>query len=86
MEVAALGEFEVKFLTSIGRLMTESEQWVHLPLYVTTVRYRSLTFCLLARVGSTVHALLQLPREEFFPLGFSQCSLILPSRQACPSR
>ena len=28
MEVPALGEFEERFLTSIGRLMTESEQWV----------------------------------------------------------
>ena len=30
-----------------------------------TCRYRSLTFCLLAQAGSTAHALLQVPHEEF---------------------
>ena len=32
MEVAALGEFEERFLSSMARLMTESEQCVRLTL------------------------------------------------------
>ena len=60
MEVAALGEQEERFMTSTGRLMLESEQWVHLPPDVMTVRFR-----LLARAGSTFHGLLQVPHEGF---------------------
>ena len=48
-----------------------------------TVRYRSLTFRVFARAGNTVHALLQVPHEEF-PFGLSQCSPILPPRQTEP--
>ena len=65
MEVAALGEFEERFLSSIGRLMIESEQSIGLPTDVMTVRHHSLTFRLLARAGSTMHALLQVPQERF---------------------
>ena len=52
-------------MTSIGRLMTASDQWVHLPLDFMTVRYRFLTFRLLARARSTVHFQLQVSFEEF---------------------
>ena len=40
MEVAALGDFEERVFSTIGRIMTESEQWVHLPPDVMTVRCR----------------------------------------------
>ena len=86
VEVAALGDFEVRLLTSIGRLMIESEQWVRFPPDVMTVRYRALTFRLLARAGSTVHALLQVPHEEFLFRFSTMLSPILPSRQTSPSR
>ena len=84
MVVAVLGEFEETFLSSIGRLMMEPEEWVHLPPDVMSVRYFSLTFHLLARAG-TVHALLQVPHEDSLFV-FSHCSPILPSGQTCPSR
>ena len=61
----ALGEFEERFLSSIGRLMIESEQSIGLPIDVMTVRHHSLTFRLLARAGSTMDALLQVPQEQF---------------------
>ena len=61
----ALGEFEQVFLSIFERLRKESEQRVHLPPDVMTVRHRSITFRLLARAGSTMHALLQVPHNEF---------------------